>query len=118
MSPATISHADDQTLASFELSTHLEQLASIRIVDRRQLTEVWLEVRRCDSAALDALEGELRQLYLPIVQERRRPSPADDLRSPRELAIATASLRVAIHRRIMVLHLVAVGCERRRTIRP
>jgi hypothetical protein len=108
MSPATISHAGDQTVASTEISGHLEQLAAIRIVDRRQLAEVWLEIRRCDSAALDALEGELRQRYLPIVQERRRPHPTDDLLSPRELAVATARMRVAIHRRIMVLHLASV----------
>lgn len=108
MSPATISHAEDQRIVATEISTHLEQLAAIRIVDRRQLTEVWLEIRRCDSAALDALEDELRQMYLPIVQERRRPHPTDDLQSPRELMAATARLRVAIHRRIMVLHLTSV----------
>jgi hypothetical protein len=108
MSPATISHAEDQRVASTEISTHLEHLAAIRIVDRRQLTEVWLEIRRCDSAALDALEGEVRQEYLSIAQERRRPYPTDDLRSPRELMVATARMRVAIHRRLMVLHLTSV----------
>jgi hypothetical protein len=109
MSPTTISHAEDQRVASTEISAHLEQLASIEIVDRRQLTEVWLEIRRCDTAALDALEGELREAYLPIVQERRRPYPTEDLSSPRALMTATAQLRVAIHRRVMLLHLVALG---------
>jgi hypothetical protein len=105
MSSAAVSHAEDQRVASTEISAHLEQLASIQVVDRRQLTEVWLEIRRCDSAALDALDGDLRDRYLPIVQHRRRPYPTDDLSSPRALAIATARMRVAIHRRVMVLHL-------------
>jgi hypothetical protein len=113
MSPATISHAEDQRVACTEISAHLEQLAAIRIVDRRQLTEVWLQIRHCDSAALDALEGELREAYLPIVQERRRPHPTEDLRSPRELMVATARMRVAIHRRVMVLHLASVPCRLR-----
>lgn len=109
MSSTTVSHAEDQRVASTEISAHLEQLAAIQIVDRRQLTEVWLEIRRCDTAALDALEDGLRQMYLPIVQERRRPFPTEDLRSPRELMVAAARMQVAIHRRVMVLHLVAVG---------
>ena len=88
-----------------ELLVHLRELRSREIVDTRQLNDVWLQLRHCDSAALDALEPPTR----PLPLHRRGAPPATATGAPADrasLRLGASHLRVALHRRLMVLESV------------
>ena len=106
MSPTPDPFAGDQRVVVPELLVHLRELCSREIVDARQLTEVWLQVRQCDSAALDSLETADRRHYLSIVQVPRRPQVPPRTWDRATVRIGAAHLRVALHRRLMVLQSV------------
>jgi hypothetical protein len=106
MSPAPDPHPEDQRVVAVELLVHLRELRSREIVDPRQLAEVWLQLRHCDSAALDSLEPTARDHYLSIVEVPRRPRPPLRQWDRAALRIGAAHLRVALHRRLMVLESV------------
>ena len=89
-----------------ELLVHLRELRSREIVDTRQLNDVWLQLRHCDSAALDALEPPRRDHYLSIVEVPRRPRPPVHRWDRASLRLGASHLRVALHRRLMVLESV------------
>jgi hypothetical protein len=106
MSPAPDPHPEHQRVAVVELLVHLRELRSREIVDSRQLNDVWLQLRRCDSAALDTLESTHRNHYLFIVEVPRRPRPPERQWDRPALRLGAAHLRVALHRRLMVLESV------------
>jgi hypothetical protein len=107
MSPTPVSLPEDQRVVTTELIVHLGELGCRSIVDARQLSQLWLQVRACDSAALDSLEAEARRAYLSVADEPRHPRPQARVPNRAALRIGQANLRVAIHRRLMLLHLVA-----------
>jgi hypothetical protein len=106
MSPTPDPFAEDQRVLVPELLVHLRELRSREIIDAHQLTDVWLQVWRCDSAALDSLESADRRHYLSIVQVPRRPQVSPRTWDRATVRIGTAHLRVALHRRLMVLQSV------------
>jgi hypothetical protein len=106
MSPAPDPFPEDHRVVAVELLVHLRELRSRDIVDTRQLTDVWLQLRRCDSAALDSLEPGFRGHYLSIVEVPRRPPPVVRQRDRAAVRLGAAHLRVALHRRLMVLESV------------
>jgi hypothetical protein len=114
MSPAPVPSApEDQRIVAVELLVHLTELASRDLVDLRQVDELWLQVRRCDAAALDSFDPALRSRYLAIVEVRRRPRggrPATASERAR-LRAEAAHARVALHRRLMLLHEVVDRAE-------
>jgi hypothetical protein len=107
MAPAPGPSTEDHRVVVTELVVHLGELGCRDVVDARQLSQLWLQVRQCDSAALDSLGCEARQAYLSIVTEPRRPPTRARVPERAALRRGQANLRVAIHRRIMMLHLVA-----------
>ncbi len=106
MSPTPTPRPEDQRVLAIELLVHLRELRSREIVDARQLAEVWLQVRQCDSAALDVLEPDARSHYLAIVEVPRRPRSPLRQWDRSAVRVGAAHLRVALHRRLMVLESV------------
>jgi hypothetical protein len=74
------------------------------VADRHDLASVWLSVQLCDEAVLDALDPEARQRYQSVVAvlPRRRP-PARSWACRPGLGTDAAHLRVALHRRLVIL---------------
>ena len=69
MSPATISHAEDQRVASTEISAHLEQLAAVRVVDRRQLTEVFTSAAKTTAVIMFLVAAAMVSAWLITVAD-------------------------------------------------
>ena len=110
MSPGPDHRPDDQRVVAVELLVHLRELRSRETVDARQLAEVWLQVRQCDSAALDSLDVTARTHYLSIVEVPRRLCPPVRQWDGAAVRLGAAHLRVALHRRLMVLESVLNEC--------
>jgi len=106
MSPTPDPFPEDHGVVAVEVLVHLREIRGRQIVDSRQLTDAWLQLRQCDTAVLDALEAPARALYLTIVEVPRRPRPPIPLRDRAALRLAACHLRVALHRRLMVLESV------------
>jgi len=97
---------EDERIVVAEVMVHLEQLDRRPVADVGDLAEAWMEVHQCDRAVVDSLDPAAREAYLEVVHGRRvrlRSSPWLDRGS---LRTGVAHLRVCLHRRLMVLHLV------------
>lgn len=106
MSPALRPRAEDHRVVAIELLVHLRELRSREIVDARQIADVWLQVRQCDSAALAALDATARNHYLRIAEVPRRPRSPVRQWDRAAVRVGASHLRVALHRRLMLLESV------------
>ena len=97
---------EDPRVVAFEVTAHLQAIDLRGLVLPRDVAAAWVELRRCDEAVLVVLEPRHREHYQAIV-ETRRPRVRPSRWSGRTaLHGEVACLRVAVHRRLMVLQLV------------
>jgi len=107
MSLVAIDFPEDHRVVVAEVVVHLQEIDHRRIVDAGQLADAWMQLHHCDSAVLEALEPIAGQDYRSIVDgPRRRARPARGWSSGSSIRAGVAHLRVAVHRRLMVLQAV------------
>ncbi len=99
--------APDPQVVAFEAIDRLRSIDVRGILGPRDLAEAWTEMHRCDRMVLVTLEPRMGERYQAVVDTRRprlRPS-----RWSRRTPIhgEVACLRVARHRRLMVLQRIA-----------
>jgi len=99
--------APDPQVVAFEAIDRLRSIDVRGILRPRDLAEAWTELHRCDRMVLVTLEPRMVEHYQAVVDTRRprlRPS-----RWSRRTPIhgEVACLRVARHRRLMVLQRIA-----------
>ena len=107
MSLVAVDFPEDHRIVVAEVVVHLLEIDHRQIVDAGQLAEAWMQVHHCDSAVLETLEPMAGQEYRSIVDgPRRRTRPARGWSSRSSIRAGVAHLRVAVHRRLMVLQSV------------
>jgi len=107
MSLVAVDFPEDHRIVVAEVVVHLQEIDHRRIVDAGQLAEAWMQVHHCDSAALEVMEPSAGQEYRSIVDgPRRRTRPDRSWSSGSSIRAGVAHLRVAVHRRLMVLQSV------------
>jgi hypothetical protein len=99
---------EERRVVAFEVMDRLAGIDLRGVVVPRDVADAWAEVRRCDEAVLVVLDRRHREHLQAIIDTRRprvRPSRWSG-RTPLHAEIAC--LRVAVHRRLMVLqHVVS-----------
>ena len=108
MSLVDLDRPDDERIVLAEVVVHLREIDCRSIDDQQRLAAAWLRVHRCDAAVLDVLDPAARRAYRgrrrrPPRGRRRRSTPG---RSGPRCRAGSAHLHVAVHRRLMLLHLV------------
>ena len=107
MSLVAVDFPEDQRIVVAEVVVHLREVGRRQILDGRGLADAWMQVHHCDSAVLDALEPAAHHEYRSIVAGPcRRELPARGRSNGSAVRVGAAHLRVAVHRRLMVLQLV------------
>jgi hypothetical protein len=107
MSLVDLDRPDDERIVLAEVVVHLREIDCRSIDDQRQLAAAWLQVHRSDAAVLDVLEPAARQAYQDVVDAPRRNGVLGRTWSVGSaLRTGSAHLHVAVHRRLMLLHLV------------
>ena len=107
MSLVAVDFPEDHRIVVAEVVVHLQEIDHRRIVDAGQLAAAWMQVHHYDSSVLETLEPMAGQEYRSIVDgPRRRTRPARGWSSGSSIRAGMAHLRVAVHRRLMVLQSV------------
>lgn len=107
MSLVAVDFPEDQRIVVAEVVVHLREIGRRQILDARQMADAWMQVHHCDSAVLDVLEPTARHQFQAIVEGPCRPArPARGWSMGPAIRMGMAHLRVAVHRRLMVLQLV------------
>ena len=107
MSLVDLDRPDDERIVLAEVVVHLREIDCRSIDDQQRLAAAWLRVHRCDAAVLDVLEPAARRAYEAVVDGPRGVVVVGRAWSVGSaLRAGSAHLHVAVHRRLMLLHLV------------